>query len=577
MKRTPTRAWLLILVIAIIAAACTGGTTTETSVAGTTPATSTPNTTTTTVSGTSDTTTGTTDAPDDTPPPAADIPEILNIQIGEFATLNPFNSSGIGRGSVNAAIYMPLIFLGADNSIQPGVASAWEESEDGLTYTFTIRDDLTWSDGEPVDSADVLWSMAKYLDADLSQWASRIGGVAGQGEGDVPSGLSAPDPTTFVVELAQLNPAWLTVLAAQGFIVPPLPEHVLSGMTNEELGTTPYWETEPVTLGPYNFVSWERDQYVELERNDDWPTSATFPRVRLLLLQSDVGAAQLETGELHLSGQIAPLEAARLDALDNVSVETSPGVWPEVLQFNDPALSDPLIRQAMVFSLDLDAMCEEVLAGYCAVTWNQVRLVSPEWAIPTDGLIEYEYNPERAMELLAEAGWDGSQRLTLINIGGQDRVRSTESVIIQASFEAVGIGTDILSTDVGTLLEIAENEDRRDEWDMFINRGAHFAADPNQVAPYNSCDTFYPGGANIGWYCNPELDALWAAGLESPDPEARAPYYHDAFRLLNADPDAILLNWPETIAAHDTRLEGVAPLGSAEFFTWNIGEWTWGG
>jgi peptide/nickel transport system substrate-binding protein len=504
-------------------------------------------------------------------------PDVLNVQIGEFATLNPFLSSGIGRGSVNAAIYMPLVFLGADNTIQPGIASAWEQSADGLTYTFTIRDDLVWSDGEPLDSGDVLWSFSKYLDADLSQWASRIGGVAGQGEGEVPSGLSAPDATTFVVELAELNPSWLTVLAAQGHIIAILPEHVLSEMTTEELSTTTYFETEPVTLGPYNFGSWERDQYVELVRNEEWPTPAAFERVRLSLLQSEVAAAQLETGELQVSGLIAPLEAARLDELETVAVETTPGVWPEVLQFNDPHFEDPRVRQAMIYALDLDGICEEVLAGYCDVTWNQVRLISPEWAIPTEGLIEYEYNPDRARELLAEAGWDEEQRITLINIGGQDRVRSTESVIIQASFEEVGIGTDILSTDVGSFLEMAEMEDRRAEWDVFINRGANFAADPNQVSPYNSCDTFYPGGANISWYCRPELDELWAQGLESPDPEARAPIYHEAFQFLNADPDVIVLNWPETIVAHNTGVGGIAPLGSAEFLTWNIGEWTWTG
>ena len=520
---------------------------------------------------------GSTQAGNTVRPEAAAMPEVLNVQIGEFATLNPFLSSGIGRGSVNAAIYMPLVFLGADNTIQPGIATAWEQSEDGLTYTFTLRDDLVWSDGEPLDSSDVLWSFSKYLDADLSQWASRIGGVAGQGEGEVPSGLSAPDPTTFVVELAELNPSWLTVLAAQGHIIAILPEHVLSEMTTEELSTTTYFETEPVTLGPYNFGSWERDQYVELVRNEDWPTPAAFERVRLSLLQSEVAAAQLETGELQVSGLIAPLEAARLDELETVAVESTPGVWPEVLQFNDPQLEDPRIRQAMIYALDLDGICEEVLAGYCDVTWNQVRLISPEWAIPTEGLVEYSYDPDRARELLAEAGWDEERRITLINIGGQDRVRSTESVIIQASFEEVGIGTDILSTDVGSFLEMAENEDRRTEWDVFINRGANFAADPNQVSPYNSCDTFYPDGANISWYCRPELDELWAQGLESPDPEVRAPIYHQAFQFLNADPDVIVLNWPETVVAHDTRIAGVAPLGSTEFLTWNIGEWTWTG
>jgi peptide/nickel transport system substrate-binding protein len=499
---------------------------------------------------------------------------VLNIQIGEFATLNPFLSSGIGRGSVNAAIYMPLVYLGADNTIQPGVASSWEQSEDGLTYTFTLRDDLTWSDGEPFDSSDVLWSFSKYLNADLSQWASRIGGVAGQGEGDVPSGLSAPDATTFVVTLESLNPSWLSVLAAQGHIIAMLPEHALSGMTDAELGETDYWSTSPVTLGPYLFGTWEQDQYVELVRNDEWPTPAAFPTVRLVQLQSEAAAAQLETGQLHVSGLIPPLEVARLDELDNVEVQTTPGVYPEVLQFNDPTLSDPLVRQAIVYALDLEGICEEVLAGYCDVTWNQVRLRSPEWAIPTDGLIEYEYNPDRARELLAEAGWDGSQRLTLVNIGGQDRIRSTEAIIVQASLEAVGIGVDVLSTDVGSFLELAESDDRS-TWNMFINRGANFVADPNQVSPYNSCDTFYPGGANLGWYCRPELDELWAAGLESADPETRAPIYHEAFRLLNADLDSLLLYWPETIVAHDVSVGGIAPLGSAEFLTWNIGDWTW--
>jgi len=507
---------------------------------------------------------------------AAAVPDVLNVQIGEFATLNPFLSSGIGRGSVNAAIYMPLVFLGADNTIQPAAATAWEQSADGLTYTFTLRDDLTWSDGEPFDSSDVLWSFSKYLNADVSQWASRIGGVVGQGEGDVPSGLTAPDPTTFVVTLASLNPSWLSALAAQGHIIAMLPEHALSAMTDEELTETDYWSTAPVTLGPYKFGSWEQDQYVELVRNDEWPTPAAFPTVRLVQLQSEAAAAQLETGELHVSTLIPPLEVPRLDALDTLAVETTPGVYAEVLQFNDSTLSDPRIRQAMVYALDLDGICEEVLAGYCDVMWNQVRLRSPEWAIPTDGLIEYEYNPERAIELLEEAGWDGSQRLTLVNAGGQDRIRSTEAIIIQASFEAVGIGVDISTMDVASFLELAGSDDRS-TWNMFINRGANFAADPNQVAPYNSCSTFYPGGANLGWYCRPELDELWAAGLESPDPEVRAPIYHEAFQLLNADIDNLQLYWPETIVVHDINVGGVASLGSGEFLTWNLGSWTWEG
>lgn len=505
-------------------------------------------------------------------------PDTLAVQVGEFATLNPFLSSGIGRGTVNAIIYQPLVFLGPESEVLGGAAESWAISDDGLTITFKLREDLAWSDGEPFTSEDALWSMQKYLTADISQWASRIGGVVGQDEGTF-EGLRAPDDYTLEVELASPNPAWLTLLAAQGFIIAMLPEHVLGSYSDEELTTTEYFNDAPVTMGPYNFVSWERDQFVELSRNDAWPTPAAFETVQLKLLQSDVASAQLETGDLHLSTLIAPLEADRLQNLDNVTVDTAPGVWPEVLNFtvDDELIADPRIRQAMVYALDLDALCEEVMQGFCEVTWNQVRLLAPEWAIPTDGLIDYEYNPDRARELLAEAGWNEDTKVTLINVGGQDRIRSTEAVVIQAAFADVGIKLDILSTDVGTLLEKAEDETLRPEWQMFINRGAHFAADPSQVSPYASCDTAYPDGANIAWYCNPELDELWAAGLEAVSPEERAPIYHDAFRILNADPDVITLYWPDTIVAQSSDLTGVNPVGQPEHVTWNIAQWDWAG
>ena len=126
-------------------------------------------------------------------------------------------------------------------------------------------------------------------------------------------------------------------------------------------------------------------------------------------------------------------------------------------------------------------------------------------------------------------------------------------------------------------LDVGREEARRGEWQMFINRGAHFAADPNQVSPYTSCDTFYPNGANLSWYCRPELDVLWAQGLEGVTPEERAPTYEEAFRFLNADPDVISLYWPDTIVAQASSLTGVDPVGQPEHVTWNIADWGWAG
>jgi len=577
MRSTFLKRWtILLFVLALLGAACdssdSGDTTTTaattTAAPGTTAATTTtapPETTTT--------------APPDTAAPGTPIPDTLNVHVAEFVTLNPFLSSGIGRATVTGIIYQPLVFLGPDNAVTGAVADSWGVSEDGLTWTFNLRDDLFWSDGEPFNSEDALFSMARYLNSDLSLWAGRIGGVLGQGEGDVPAGLTAPDDYTLEVTLAGPNASWLTILAAQGHIISMLPEHILGSMSIDELATTEYFNETPVTMGPYTMVRWERDQFVELTRDPLWPDPPTFDNVRLSFLQSEVASAQLETGDLHVSAQVVPLEAARLRDLENINVQSTPGVWPEVLQFtvDDPLLEDPRIRQAMIYALDLDGICDEVLLGFCKVTWNQVRLLSPEWAIPDD-VIVYEYNPDMARQLLADAGWDETNRITLINIGGQDRVRSTEAIIIQAAFQEVGIQTDILSTDVGTLLDMGgRQEGRRGEFQMFINRGAHFTADPSQVQPYTQCDRFYPNGANLSWYCRPELDELWAAGLEAVTPEERAPIYHEAFRMINADPDVVVMNWPDVIVASNTGISGIQPLGQQELITWNIGEWTWNG
>lgn len=577
MRSLSIKRWFVLLfVLALVGAACDSSdgdtTTTQAAVAATTTAA--PDAPTTTAAPT-------TTVPPDTAPPGTPIPDTLNVHVGEFVTLNPFLSSGIGRATVTGIIYQPLVFLGPDSAVTGAAATSWSVSDDGLTWTFNLRDDLFWSDGEPFTSEDALFSMARYLNSELSLWAGRIGGVLGQGEGDVPAGLAAPDDNTLEVTLAGPNASWLTILAAQGHIISMLPEHVLGSMTIDELATTEYFNETPTTMGPYTMVRWERDQFVELTRDPLWPNPPAFDNVRLSFLQSDVASAQLEVGELHVSAQVVPLEAARLRDLGNLNVQSTPGVWPEVLQFSvdDPLLEDPRVRQAMIYSMDLDGLCEEVLLGFCKVTWNQVRLLSPAWAIPADADLEiYEYNPDKARELLADAGWDESNRITLMNIGGQDRVRSTEAVIIQGFFEAVGIGTDILSTDVGTLLDVGgRQEGRRDEFQMFINRGAHFTADPSQVSPYTSCDTFYPNGANLSWYCNPDLDALWAEGLAAVGPDARAPIYQEAFKIINQNPDVVVMNWPDVIVAANTGVSGIQPLGQQELITWNIGEWTWNG
>jgi peptide/nickel transport system substrate-binding protein len=579
MKRSRPTGWmrllLLAMVLSLVAAACSSDDTTDTTAGETT--TTAAGETTTTAAG--DTTT--TAAP-------ADAKTTLQTVMSEEATdLNPFTTGQQGKGHVYQAIFHPLLETDNEKQIISRILESWEASDDAQTLTLTLKPDVVWSDGTPMTAEDIRFSLQAYLDNNISQRAGRNAGVAGQeefvaGEADTITGLRVIDDLTIEIDLVSADAAWLPNIAAQAEDLPVLPSHILGDLSHTELLESDYFETFPVTSGPYKFVEFVEGQYVELERNDSWSQGdAYFERVFMRIVSTDVMSAQLEAGEIDFMFAVDPADVDRISGLPGITVGSNTGIAPELwsIMHDDEGL-DVRVRQAMIHAIDRESICQQAMSGYCSTPITNIRQIAPEWAIPTPAdypdMIEYNYDPDRARELLAEAeadgAWDPSTELIFYARPGRSYV-DTAIAIAQAQMAEVGINWTIINTDTGGLIAGIRDEPIG-TLDGFWVSGADFTVDPSAVQVYTSCSTARTG-ANLISYCRPELDELWAAGRQTAVQEERQEIYHEAFRFLNQDPAEIYLYIVDSIVAYDERLQGVKPHGGVGQPFWNIGEWSW--
>ena len=570
---------VLLMVLALIAGACSS-TTTDTTQGSETPATTAaPGETTTTAGG---------ESPDTTEP--AMEAHVLQAVMSEEATdLHPLTVGQQGKGHVFQAIFMPLLEPDNEKNIFSRILESWETSDDAKTVTLTLKPDVQWSDGTPMTSADIYTSLTLYLDQNISQRAIRIGGVLGQtefseGTADTIEGLTVVDDRTITVELENPDAAWLPNIAAQAEDIPMLPAHVLADVPHDEILDHDYFRTFPVSSGPYKLVDFVEGQYAEFERNDNYSLGTPgFEKVFFRIVATDVQSAQLETREIDFMFPVDPADVDRVSGLDGITVGSAPGVAPELWSImHDHEPLDVRVRQAMLFAINRDAICQQAMSGYCSTPVTNIRQITPEWAIPTveeyPDLIEYNYDPERAKELLAEAeadgAWDPNTTLTFYHRPGRSYV-DTAIAIAQSQMAEVGINWEIINTDTGGLID-AIREQPLGTLDGFWVSGADFTIDPSAVQVYTACENARTG-ANLISYCRPELDELWVAGRQTGVQEERQQIYHDAFRFLNQDPAEIYLYVVDSIVAYDSRLKGVKPHGGIGQPYWNIGEWYWEG
>ncbi|TDD96422.1 ABC transporter substrate-binding protein [Actinomadura rubrisoli] len=483
--------------------------------------------------------------------------DTLNVYLHQ----KPKRFSPLDPPSLADQLVMQLVFdnlLTVDDKYQyaPRLAESWDVDKAAKTFTFHLRKGVKWSDGTPFTSKDVLFSYRLLADAKSgSAMAGKLAGVAG---------FTAPDPATFVVKLVKPNVGFLSLIAGPFMWV--MPEHVLGKVPKAEIAGHAFFNKPTVGLGPYTFVQYKTDQYVEVAANPGFRTPVRVKKVFLKPVTSDVATAQLGTGEIDLV-QISPTDLKSVQGMKNVTVEAkpSPSFVRIAVNQRQKRFADPRVRRAMLQAIDRQGLVDKLLAGKGSV--QNTSFVTP-WAVPKD-LQTYPYDQAGAKRLLQEAGWDPAKPVTLTWIPGQ-RDRDAATTVIQSALRAVGVKVELKQVQSAELLASYE----KGTFDMSLFGGGTYASDPSSSVPIISCAGFYPPGANIPHFCDKDIDGLAGAADASTDMAERTRLYQEAAKKDNAGVSYLWLYNADTIWAHGGRLHGFKANGDFTLGFWNAHEWS---
>lgn len=468
------------------------------------------------------------DGPDD---PVRFTAAILN----EVDSFNPFLGIEVESYEMWALTYDYLISFSVDDlSIEPGLATEWETSDDGLTWTFDIRDDVTWSDGEPLTAEDVAFTYDLVLQKGPARatWGSWLAGV---------TEVTAPDEGTVVLTLDEPN----SVLPM--IPVPIVPEHVWSEVTPEEMKSfaAEPGDGEPVVgSGPFRLVEGTAGgSTYRFEANPDyWKGAPHVDEVVFRVFKSEDPAVQaLIKGEVDYVEGISALQVKALEGRDGILARNAASPGFDEIAFNagsvdletgeptgdpNPAVLDPAFRYALGFALDREQIVEKVYqgAGQPGTTIIPPGYEQYHWAPPAD---EVGHDPEKAAELLDDAGYvlgddglrtlpDGSPIGTLRLFARSDSAVSTDVMAYFKEWLAdLGIEAEVTTVESSKLTDIIlAGEFDAFEWGWYVD------ADPTSMLSYMTCDQ--RGGWSDSWYCDEEYDALFEQQGSELDDEARA-------------------------------------------------------
>jgi ABC-type transport system substrate-binding protein len=482
---------------------------------------------------------------------------------GVFSPLAP--ASGPDQ-QVMSLIYDSLMTTDPDLQLVPQLAEKVDVSPDVKTFTFTLPSGVTWSDGQPFSSADVLFTFQVMANPkSTSALAGTMRGVEGvqavaDGTATEASGFSAPDDTHFVIRTTEPNYGILAQIARTAII----PKHVLGSVPIEQLAANPFFRNPTVGTGPYQFVANQVDQYVELTANPHYREPVGVKHLFLKPVTADVATAQLGTGEMDIAN-VSPTERPTVEGLENIALSTSKdgGFVRITLNQTQPRFADPRVRQAMLYAIDRKAIVDAALPGV-----GTVRSSSFDPSV-SGQLPDYAFDPAKAKQLLSEAGWDSSKPVTLAWIAGSNPDRDAAATAVQNQLSAVGVNVELKQVDAA--YPSAAFKDM--SYDLFLFGGGNYAADSWTVNTIVACDQGTPVGGNVGKFCDPQLDTLMKQANATADQAARLQLYKQAAAEENQQVSYLWLYNAGALWAVNKRVQnftGLSPIGGG---FWHPEDW----
>lgn len=491
---------------------------------------------------------------------------IIMGMIGDASNLLPVLSTDGSSAEISGQIYNGLVRYDKDLNIEGDLAQSWQVSADGLEIVFHLRHDVTWHDGAPFTSADVLFTYNLFIDPKTpTAYSERYKQVAR---------AQAPDPYTFSVRyekpLASALISWAIAIH---------PQHLLAGhkITESPLARA------PIGTGPYRFIEWLPGEKIVLERNENYFEGAPYIKRIVYRIIPDLTTMflELQSGGLDQMG-LTPLQYSRQTDAPAFTRRFNRYRYPAFaytyLGYNmqRKMFQDKRVRQALSYAINKKELVDGVLMGlgqpasgpYKPGTWPCNAKVN-----------SYDYDPQKSAQLLTEAGWvdadkDGVREkngvpmaFTIVtNQGNDQRIKSAE--IIQRRFQQVGVKVKIRVIEWASLLKEFIHPGNFDATLM----GWTVPIDPDGYNVWHSSKTG-PGQLNFIGYENSRVDELLEQGRRTIDQAQRKKIYAEFQQILAEDQPYTFLFVPDSLPVVAKRFREVteAPSGIMHnFIRWYV-------
>jgi len=477
---------------------------------------------------------------------------LVEGSIGEPSTLIPLLAADSASHSVAALIYNGLVKYDKNLNLAGDLAERWEISPDGLTITFFLRKGVKWHDGHELTSRDVLYTYKTIIDPKTpTAYAEDFLQV---------QSAEAPDAYSFRVRYAK---PFAPALASWGLSI--LPAHLLEGqdITKSALGR------KPVGTGPYRFREWLPGQRLVLDSFAEYFEGRPFinSRVFRIIPDSSTMYMELKAGGIDMMS-LTPVQFTRqtnsAEFLSRFNKYSYPVPSYTYLGYNlkKPLFADKRVRQAITSALNKDELVHGVLFGLGQAAHGPFQ--PGTWAHNPE-LHPFPYDPARAQQLLAEAGWrerdrngilikDGKPfRFTIMtNQGNEQRIKSAQ--IIQYRLKKIGIDVNIRVLEWASLL--TNYIDTRNFEVLLM--GWSLSQDPDQFDIWHSSKTG-PKELNFTSYRNDEVDRLLIEARGTFDIRKRKACYYRMQEIIADEQPYTFLYVPAALPAVSARFRGIEP------------------
>ena len=472
--------------------------------------------------------------------------------------LNPLDSvqgvqSQLFRMIYNRLLQYDIGFFGSPP--QPSLAESFEVSDDGLTFTFNLRKDVVWHDGEPFTADDVAFTFTAAVHPDNPTfWGPSLSTLQGleafvSGEADSIAGLNVIDDHTIEISLESPSMSILDTLSFVGI----LPEHVLGDVPMTEFAANEFFSKSPIGTGPFKVTEVAEDQFIRLARHDDYFLGTPkLVGINFFFPDRTTVAAGFESGEIDLSSSLPTEDVERF--LDNP--DYSVVFQPSSVFCNVTANVERVpkkVRHAIQFAIDRETITTELFLDQ-QLSRPFYHHLGQEFLQPNSHEKEINYDPDKSRALIQEAvdagDWDPDHVLDYLFSGEEP---SEEILFIQQYLQDVGLKTAFHAAGD----RAAFNQAYLEEHDFDIVSGCNaYGPEPDSVNIYYKCGYGKAeGGFNASQICNERADELLATGRAEIDSAKRIEIYQELQGILDDEAAIIPIRLGVTSWVMTSRLE----------------------